>query len=205
MDYNTINSIRETILYRNDDEKKAAYRNCIEYVIKHDDYCSTFSVDELEKLLNDPNGQTEDNRADWTIHDYLNLDEGTKLFELACQKYGYKLWNGNAWHNKTCKRNCPLADFCRKYTVDINGEQLCRGQIYSREISWKELPEDTQIYKQDGSPYITKMQDDQSFSEFFEFSLDIYELGWSKKGGSQIMGGNVIMKLYKEAVQKNKN
>ena len=118
--------------------------------------------------------------------------------QLACQKYGYKLWSGTAWHNKTCKRNCPLADFCNKYTVDINGERLCRGQVYSREISWEDLPQDTPIYKQDGSIYITKERDDQTFSAFFEFSLDIFYFGWSKKGGSQIMGGNVIMKLYKE-------
>lgn len=202
MDYDTINNIRDTILYRNNDEKKSAYRNCIEYVIKHDDYCSSFSVDELEKLLNNPDEQTDDNRADWTFHDYLNLDEGIKLFELACQKYGYKLWNGNAWHNKTCKRNCPLADFCNKYTVDINGERLCRGQVYCREINWKDLPDDTSIYKQDGSLYITKKQDDQSFSNFFEFSLDIIDFGWSKRGGSQITGGNVILKLYKEAIDK---
>lgn len=197
-----VEKIRDTILYRNDDEKKAAYRKCIEYIIKHDEFCSSLSVDEFENLLNNPDEQTDDNRADWTFHDYLSLDEGSKLFELACQKYGYKLWNGNAWHNKTCKRNCPLADFCNKYTVDINGERLCRGQVYSREISWKDLSQDTPIYKQDGSIYITKKQDVQSFIAFFEFSLDLFEFGWYKKDGSQITGGNVILKLYKEALSE---
>lgn len=173
--------IRDTILYRNDNEKKNAYRQCIEYVIEHDEFCNSFSVDEFEHLLNNPDEQTEDNRAEWTFHDYLSLDEGSKLFELACQKYGYKLWNGNAWHNKTCKRNCPLADFCERNTVEINGERLCRGQVYSRDISWEDLPQDTLIYRQDGSIYITKERDDQTFSAFFEFSLDIFYFGWGKK------------------------
>ena len=200
MDTEKLMHIRDTILYRNDNEKKNAYRQCIEYVIEHDEFCNSFSVDEFEHLLNNPDEQTEDNRAEWTFHDYLSLDEGAKLFELACQKYGYKLWNGNAWHNKTCKRNCPLADFCERNTVEINGERLCRGQVYSRDISWEDLPQDTLIYRQDGSIYITKERDDQTFSAFFEFSLDIFYFGWSKKGGSKIMGGNVILKLYKEAM-----
>ena len=195
--------IRDTILYRNDDEKKSAYRKCIEYIIKHDEFCSSFSVDEFEHLLNNPDEQTEDNRAEWTFHDYLSLDEGAKLFELACQKYGYRLWNGNAWHNKTCKRNCPLSDFCKKYTVEINGERLCRGQIYSRDINWKDVPDNAPLYKQDGSLYITKKQENQSFSNFFEFTLDIRDFGWEKKGGSQITGGNVIMKLYNDMMSLN--
>lgn len=200
-----VETIINTIIYPNDDAKQAIYHKCIEYVINNNEAFKSYSVEEFEHLLNDLTDIELHSNAVVSFYSNIRIDENEKLFELACQKYGYKLWNGNAWHNKTCKRNCPLADFCNKYTVDINGERLCRGQIYSREISWKELSEDTQIYKQDGSPYITKMQDDQSFSEFFDFSLDIYTLGWSKKGGSQIMGGNVIMKLYKEAVQKNKN
>ena len=200
-----VETIINTIIYPNDDAKQAIYHKCIEYVINNNEAFKSYSVEEFEHLLNDLTDIELHSNAVVSFYSNIRIDENEKLFELACQKYGYKLWNGNAWHNKTCKRNCPLADFCNKYTVDINGERLCRGQIYSREISWKELSEDTQIYKQDGSPYITKMQDDQSFSEFFDFSLDIYTLGWSKKGGSQIMGGNVIMKLYKEAVQKNNN
>lgn len=195
-------NIIDTIIYPNDEAKKELYRKCIEYVINSNDEFKSFSVEEIEHLLNNPIKTSLSNKAIASFYSNLRIDEGDKLFEIACQKYGYKLWNGNAWHNKTCKRTCPLADFCRKYTVDINGERLCRGQIYSREISWKELPEDTQIYKQDGSPYITQKQDYQSFGEFFSFSLDIYFFGGSKRGGTQMLGGNVIMKLYKEALKE---
>ena len=91
MDYDTINNIRDTILYRNDNEKKATH---------------------------------------------FTIDENIELFELACQKYGYKLWNGNAWHNNTCEQICPFGDYCSKHTVEINEERLCQGQVFSRKIDW---------------------------------------------------------------------
>lgn len=199
MKYN-IDEIKDTILYRNDEEKKTAYRKCIENAMRNDKFLRSFTVEELEKKFYSSDEPKDDNRVKCTLYDYIVLDEGTRLFELACQKYGYKLWNGNAWHNKTCKRNCPLADFCERNTVEINGERLCRGQVYSRDISCEDLPQDTLIYRQDGSIYITKERGDQTFGAFFEFSLDIFYFGWEKKGGSQIMGGNVILKLYKEVL-----
>jgi len=189
--------IIDTILYRNNDAKKAAYRQCIEDAKKNDEFLSSFTVEELEKQFYSFDEPKDDNRVKCTLYDYIVLDEGTRLFELACQKYGYKLWNGNAWHNKTCKHNCPLADFCNKCTVEIDGERLCRGQVYSRQINCNDLSEDTPIYRQDGSLYTTKKQGIQTFSDFFDFSLDIFYFGWEKKGGNKIMGGNVILKLYK--------
>lgn len=197
--------IRETILYRNDEEKEAARLRCIEDCINNSIHYQNYTVSEFKQIL-----LLDDSEYDFDTQFLVDnfeitfgYKESKRLFDLTCQKYGYKLWNGNAWHNKTCKRNCPLSDFCKKFTVEINGERLCRGQIYSREISEKDLPDDTSIYKQDRSLYITKQQDDQLFSAFFEFSLDIFGFGWSKKGGSQITGGNVIMKLYKDMERTN--
>lgn len=155
MDYDTINNIRDTILYRNDNEKKATP---------------------------------------------FTIDENIELFELACQKYGYKLWNGNAWHNNTCEQICPFGDYCSKHTVEINEERLCQGQVFSRKIDWKCLPEDTSIYRKDGSLYITKRQDAELFNSLFDFTFDIWDFGTSTETG-KIIGENVIMKLYKDALK----
>lgn len=155
MDYDTINNIRHTILYRNDDEKKG----------------TRFIV-----------------------------DENIELFELACKKYGYELWNGNAWHNEACDQYCPFGDSCSKHTVEINGERLCQGQIFNRKISCVELSQDTPIYKKDGSLVITKKQDDDLFSSFFDFTFDIYDFGTRTPTG-KIIGENVILKLYKDALK----
>ena len=198
----TVTTIIDTILYKDYEEKITARRSFIAECIKEIEYYQKYTVSEFEEILLQDN--SDDFNTQFLIDNFetaYSYNESSILFELACQKYGYKLWNGNAWHNKTCRRNCPLADFCEGNTVEINGERLCRGQVYSREISYDDLPQDTPIYRQDGSVYITKARDDQIFGAFFAFSLDISSLGWSKKGG--IEGGNVIMKLYKEFLKQH--
>lgn len=123
---------------------------------------------------------------------------------MACDRLRYKLWNGRAWRNKTCKRNCPLADYCQKETVAINGERLCRGQVYSRGINSEkaeQLPNDTPIYRADGSACYLKSDDPEAFGNFFEILFEVgYNYGDPKRAGNRLMGGNVIWQLYKTAL-----
>lgn len=199
--------IKEVILYRSDTEKKAARRKIIEEAIVANASWQDYSVDRIEQLLNCPDLVVNGTKDYEVAHDcsmIICMDENTKVFQMACDRLGYKLWNGRAWQNKTCKRNCPLADYCQKATVAINGERLCRGQVYSRGINSEkaeQLPNDTPIYKADGSACYLKSDDPEAFGNFFEILFEVgYNYGDPKRAGNRLMGGNVIWQLYKTAL-----
>lgn len=192
------------ILYQNEAEKQAAWRKYIADTIASNDKYLEYTVEQIMQFLNNP--ESVQNRAkDYEVASefslFISMDENINVFQIACEQFGYKLWSGRAWRNKTCKRNCPLADFCRKETVVIDGERLCRGQIYRRGIKDDALPDNTPILNADGSVNYLKSDNPEFFGNFFDVLFDVgSEYGDSKRYGNHLIGGNVIQQLYKTAL-----
>lgn len=195
--------IVEAILYQNDADKQAARRQCIADTIAANEKYQCYTVDQIEQFMDNPDSlerYSKEYEAVGTFDQIVRMDERINVFKLACDRFGYKIWRGRAWQNKTCKRNCPLADFCQKETVVIDGERLCRGQIFSKDIKPETLPNSTPMLRADGSVYYLKSDFPEAFAVFFDdvlFEMGYY-FGGSKPTGGHLIGGNVIQQLYKE-------
>ena len=198
-----IEKIVEAILYQNDADKQAARRQCIADTIAANEKYQCYTVDQIEQFMDNPDSlerYSKEYEAVGTFDMIIRMDERINVFKMSCERFGYKLWRGRAWQNKTCKRNCPLADFCKKETVVINGERLCRGQVFSKGIKAEMLPDSTPVLQADGSVHYLKSDFPEAFAVFFDdvlFEMGYY-FGGSKPTGGHLIGGNVIQKLYKE-------
>lgn len=194
--------IVEAILYQNDADKQAARRQSIADTIAANEEYQCYTVDQIEQFMDNPDSlerYSKEYEAAGTFDQIVRMDERINVFKMACDRFGYKLWRGRAWQNKTCKRNCPLADFCQKETVVIDGERLCRGQIFSKDIKPETLPNSTPILRADGSVDYLKADAPESFGIFFDILFDVgNDYGELKRYGSHLIGGNVIQQLYKE-------
>ena len=192
------------ILYQNDADKQAARRQSIADTIAANEEYQCYTVVQIEQFMDNPDSlerYSKEYEAAGTFDQIVRMDERINVFKLACDRFGYKIWHGRAWRNKTCKRNCPLADFCRKETVVIDGERLCRGQIYRRGIKDDALPDNTPILNADGSVNYLKSDNPEFFGNFFDVLFDVgSEYGDSKRYGNHLIGGNVIQQLYKTAL-----
>lgn len=192
------------ILYQNDADKQAARRQSIADTIAANEEYQCYTVVQIEQFMDNPDSlerYSKEYEAAGTFDQIVRMDERINVFKLACDRFGYKIWHGRAWQNKTCKRNCPLADFCRKETVVIDGERLCRGQIYRRGIKDDALPDNTPILNADGSVNYLKSDNPEFFGNFFDILFDVgSEYGDSKRYGNHLIGGNVIQQLYKTAL-----
>lgn len=190
------------ILYQNDADKQAARRQSIADTIAANEEYQCYTVVQIEQFMDNPDSlerYSKEYEAAGTFDQIVRMDERINVFKLACDRFGYKIWHGRAWQNKTCKSNCPLADFCRKETVVIDGERLCRGQIYRRGIKDDALPDNTPILNADGSVNYLKSDNPEFFGNFFDILFDVgSEYGDSKRYGNHLIGGNVILQLYKE-------
>lgn len=197
-----IEKIAEAILYQNDADKQNARRQSIADTIAVNEKYHCYTVDQIEQFMDNPDSLercSEEYEAAGTFDQIVRIDERINVFKMACDRFGYELWNGRAWQNKTCKRSCPLADFCKKETIVIGGERLCRGQIFSKGIKEDALPPSTPVLNADGSVYYLKSDAPEFFASIFDIFFEVgYYFGESKGTGSHLIGGNVILQLYKE-------
>ena len=197
-----IEKIAEAILYQNDAEKQAARRESIADTLAANEEYHCYTVDQIERFMDNPDSlesHSKEYEAAGTFGNVFRMDERINVFKMACDRFGYKIWRGRAWQNKTCKRSCPLADFCKKETVVIDGERLCKGQIFSKGIKSDALPANTPVLNADGSVHYLKSAAPEFFASIFDVLFDVgYYFGESKGTGSHLIGGNVIQPLYKE-------
>lgn len=188
------------LIYKNPAEIKNLEKKCWDNVVKS--YPVELNID-------------DESRKQILEHDYNSsviFAEGQMLFELAAQKFGNKLWSGNAWKNKSCRTICPLGNMCKKNLVQIDNECFCYGQLYHQKITDDELilmaenNHSIKIIKADGKIHIDlndtnneKIFSEQIFSAFF-FSYQWFIWWFGDNGGKgKVNGINVINKL----LQKN--
>ena len=205
--------ITSSLLYQNDDEKKAARKQCITDTIAANEKYQCYTADQIEQFMDYPASlerSSKEYEAAGTFDQIVRMDERINVFKLACDRFGYKIWHGRAWQNKTCKRNCPLADLCQKETVVIDGERLCRGQIFSKDIKPETLPDSTPILRADGSVNYLKADAPESFGIFFDILFDVSMLNLIKeedvieprKDGKQAEKIIDVILKYKKAYKK---
>ncbi|MBR3044631.1 MAG: hypothetical protein IKI45_09125 [Oscillospiraceae bacterium] len=198
--------ITSSILYQNDNEKQATRRKCIADTIIANKKYQGYTVDQIMQFMKKPDSVRNGTKdyeiaSDFTL--LISMEEKINVFKMACERFGYKLWRGRAWQNKACKRSCPLADFCRKETVVVDGERLCRGQIYCNGLMADALPDSTPVLNTDGSVDYLKSDDPESFGIFFDILFDVgSDYGDPKSYGNHLIGGNVIQQLYKTALNE---
>lgn len=125
------------LIYATKEEGEKVKQEAIESVIRN--WSKEISRKEVtrEEIIQSIN--EKDNKYDPEYFMELAIREGDMLFEKVAEKFGYKLWNGKAWRNKTCKRTCPLSSACKKELVQIDNEYFCYGQLLAKKIYNREL------------------------------------------------------------------
>lgn len=201
----------EKILYRTNDDKIFYIKQAINnFFINNHEYMELFSYDELlTYMLSD---KKEHDKSVSHVIDMITLEliniKSKAIFDMAVEQYGIKLWNGRAWRNKTCQRKCPFADWCNGKKVQIDNEQLCRGQLYMKKLSKNDITnliinDRIKIINADGTIYIDnfKIFDstyEEIFYNFFLYIPEILDIGWSKSK-RKVYGENIIRLLYNKA------
>ncbi len=183
----------KSIIYKDKNEEKKVIDDCIKYVMGLYPNIDPHKV--INSIMND-----ENSNINYDYNFALLQTEGTKLFNIASEKFGTKLWENQAWKKAECSKRCPFGSMCKKYLVQINTEMLCYGQLMSRKIREEELinlseKNDIKIYKLNNDIYIdlnsTNYDDQHLSSYFFEHDWFIWWFG-DNGGKGKVNGYNVI-------------
>lgn len=181
------------IIYKNKSEEMKVIDDCINDVI------DLYPNIEPQRIRNSIiNSEYNDINADYTFA--LLRAEGSRLFSIAVNKFGTKLWKNQAWKKSNCSKKCPFGSMCEKYLVKIDTEKFCYGQLMIQNIGEKELislskEHDIQIYKTNNDIYIdlNSDYDDQWLSGyFFECEWFIWWFGDFGDNNRKVNGYNVI-------------
>lgn len=185
------------LIYDSKSEQEKIENECLHLVINEN---PETPESEIIKAVfdNTPNKYAQDYGS------YLAMSEGELLFKMTAEKFGYKLWNGKAWKNKTCKKSCPFGGICKKELIKINDDVLCYGQLFCKGLTESKIVKMTKTHrisllKSDGSVYIDlnntpDIAENEIFSNFF-FDYDLFVMWFGDYGYNHKINGENVIRL----------
>lgn len=163
------------LLYNSEEERREAERRYRE------DYLREVYANDSSRKTWEEEPETIENDISWTFR----WKESTRLFELAVDKFGKKLWLNSPWKSGCCERRCPLADFCEKEfrrLLQIDDEKFCYGELYLKGIDSRKLD---QLEAEGHTIKIVDLTGEV-----------IYELNEEADDGTRESVGNFVENLY---------
>lgn len=118
------------LIYENKEEMSKARNRILDNFVEYVCNSRKLSSSEIRKAVSDEDSDLS--AMYWLdVADY----ESELLFTKVMKSLGTELWQGNAWRNKTCRKNCPLGRYCRKQRVAVDNDCYCYGQILLLDLS----------------------------------------------------------------------
>lgn len=184
----------QSIIYQNEEDKEKVKKDCLNFIIHK--YKNYTKEEILNLIFSDQPNEISDDYA------FALLEtEGHMLFDITAKKFGFKIWKGKAWKNKTCKRKCPFGDECKKYLITIDNLRYCYGQLYYNKITENEIIEMSKNHKikiinpnENVHIDLNMDYDEQIFSNFF-FDYEWFICWFGDNAGrknKKVNGYNVI-------------